>query len=106
MATTEPHATGVRAQDLAPPLGGRYAALRSQTREVLGRPEAEPPIAIPTAEYRDRVMEWMRMIAAEGLTAPGFPTEFGGQGDPGANIAGFETIALGDLSLLVKFGVQ
>src|SRR5438105_3999648 len=27
-------------------------------------------------------------------------------GDPGANIAAFETLALGDLSLLVKFGVQ
>ena len=106
MATTEPHATGVRAEDLQPLLDGRYASLRHQIREVLGRPEFEPPVAAATGEYRERVLGWMQAIAAEGLTAPGFPEEFGGHGDPGANIAGFETIAFGDLSLLVKFGVQ
>jgi acyl-CoA oxidase len=106
MATTQPHATGVRAEDLQPLLDGRYASLRHQIRELLSRPEAAPPITISTPEYRELVLEWMRLIAAEGLTAPGFPVEYGGQGDPGANIAGFETIAFGDLSLLVKFGVQ
>src|SRR6202007_1521317 len=34
------------------------------------------------------------------------PAEFGGLDEPGANIASFETLAYGDLSLLVKFGVQ
>ena len=29
-----------------------------------------------------------------------------GSGDFGANVAAFETLAFGDLSLLVKFGVQ
>jgi acyl-CoA oxidase len=106
MATTEPQATGVHADDLQPLLEGRYASLRHQILEILGRPEFDPPIALPTAEYRARVLGWMRTIAAEGLTAPGFPVEYGGHGDAGANIAGFETIALGDLSLLVKFGVQ
>ncbi len=106
MATTQPDTTGVSAEDLQPLLDGRYASLRHQIREILGRPEFEPPIAIPTAEYRERVLEWMRTIATEGLTAPGFPVEYGGHGDAGANIAGFETIAYGDLSLLVKFGVQ
>jgi hypothetical protein len=38
MATTEPHATGVRAEDLQPLLDGRYAALRHQIRELLSRP--------------------------------------------------------------------
>ena len=51
-------------------------------------------------------MQWARSLAAEELTAPGFPEQYGGRGDPGANVAGFETVALGDLSLLVKFGVQ
>ncbi|HET7296361.1 MAG TPA: acyl-CoA dehydrogenase family protein, partial [Gemmatimonadales bacterium] len=106
MATTEPHTTGVRAEDLQPLLDGRYASLRHQIRDILARPEFEPPIAVPTAEYRERVLDWMRTIAAEGLTAPGFPVQYGGHGDAGANIAGFETIAYGDLSLLVKFGVQ
>jgi acyl-CoA oxidase len=75
-------------------------------REVIARPEFEPPVGISTEEYRQRVLEWAKTLAAEGLTAPGFPAEFGGQGDPGANVAAFETLAFGDLSLLVKFGVQ
>jgi len=36
----------------------------------------------------------------------GFPEEYGGGGDIGASIAAFETLALGDLSVLVKVGVQ
>jgi acyl-CoA oxidase len=87
-------------------LDGRYASARAQVRAVLSRPEFEPPLEISTADYRRRVLEWAHMLADEGLTAPGFPEEFGGRGDPGANVAAFETLALGDLSLVVKFGVQ
>ncbi len=87
-------------------LDGSYAETRAQTREVLCRPEFAPVIALPTPEYRERVLEWAKHLAAEGLTAPGFPEEFGGHGDPGANVAAFETLAYGDLSLLIKFGVQ
>ena len=106
MATTEPQATGVQAEALQRLLEGRYADQRRRILDVLGEAEFSPPLAIPTAEYRQRVRQWMQRIADEGLTAPGFPKEFGGEDDPGANIAGFETIAYGDLSLLVKFGVQ
>jgi acyl-CoA oxidase len=106
MATTEPQATGVQAEALQRLLEGRYADQRRRILDVLGEAEFSPPIAIPTDEYRQRVRQWMQRIADEGLTAPGFPKEFGGEDDPGANIAGFETIAYGDLSLLVKFGVQ
>jgi acyl-CoA oxidase len=87
-------------------LDGGYAELREQIREVLCRPEFEPVVALPTAEYRRRVLEWARQLASEGLTAPGFPVQYGGRGDPGANVAAFETLGFGDLSLLVKFGVQ
>jgi acyl-CoA oxidase len=87
-------------------LDGRYAGVREQVREVLRRPEFAIPIALPTDEYRELVLEWAKTLASEGLTAPGFPVEFGGLGDPGANVASFETLAYGDLSLLVKFGVQ
>jgi acyl-CoA oxidase len=87
-------------------LDGRYRVVREHVREVLQRPEFRPPTAIPTAEYRELVLEWAETLAREGLTAPGFPREFGGLDDPGANVASFETLAFGDLSLLVKFGVQ
>ena len=87
-------------------LDGRYAADRNRIRAVMSRPEFAPVTGLPTEEYRARVLQWARTLAQEGLTAPGFPERYGGRGDPGANVAGFETIAYGDLSLLVKFGVQ
>jgi acyl-CoA oxidase-like protein len=87
-------------------LDGRYADVRQEIRAVMRRPEFAPVVALPTAEYRQRVLEWARALAAEGLTAPGLPERYGGRGDPGANVAGFESVAFGDLSLLVKFGVH
>jgi len=87
-------------------LDGRYGEGREQIREVLRRPEFAPPQTMPTAEYREQVLQWAKALADEGLTAPGFPEEFGGMGDFGANVVAFETLAFGDLSLLVKFGVQ
>jgi acyl-CoA oxidase len=87
-------------------LDGPYAEIRERVREVLCRPEFEPVVALPTAAYRERVLQWAQALAREGLTAPGFPVEFGGHGDPGANVAAFETLGFGDLSLLIKIGVQ
>ena len=105
MTATQP---GVRFDSgaLARLLDGRYGEGREQVRAVLRRPEFRPPLSMPTAEYRERVMQWARTLAEEGLTAPGFPEQYGGMGDFGANVAAFETLAFGDLSLLVKFGVQ
>ena len=51
---------------------------------------------------RDLVVE----MAATGQTGMGFPEEYGGGGDIGASVAAFETLAYGDLSVLVKVGVQ
>src|SRR5579859_639171 len=106
MASASSPAESVNSRALGRLLDGRYADLRDQIREALSLPEFERPLALPTDEYRELVLEWARKLAQEGMTAPGFPPEFGGRGDPGANVASFETLAFGDLSLLVKFGVQ
>jgi acyl-CoA oxidase len=63
-------------------------------------------LRLPRDEYRDKVLEVMLDVTAEGHPARGFPKEFGGEGDLGGFIAGFETLAFGDLSLMVKAGVQ
>jgi acyl-CoA oxidase len=106
VASTTPDTRTFDPASLQRLLEGRYSELRRRIREILCRPDFGPVVGLSTAEYRERVLEWARTLAAEGLTAPGFPKEFGGDGDPGANVAAFETVALGDLSLLVKFGVQ
>ncbi|MBV8431521.1 MAG: acyl-CoA dehydrogenase family protein [Solirubrobacterales bacterium] len=106
MSVTERQAISFDPASLQRVLDGRYADGRDQIREVLKRPEFAPPLAIATEEYREQVLDWARTLADEQMTAPGFPEEFGGMGDPGANVVAFETLAYGDLSLLVKFGVQ
>jgi acyl-CoA oxidase len=63
-----------------------------------------PELDRPT--YRQRVLEAVRRLADEGLGGLAFPREFGGAGAPGRALAVFETLAFGDLSVLVKYGVQ
>ena len=57
-------------------------------------------------EFRERVKDVVLELAATGQTGMGFPEEYGGGGDIGASIAAFETLGFGDLSVLVKVGVQ
>ena len=57
-------------------------------------------------EFRERVRDLVVEMAATGQTGMGFPEEYGGGGDIGASVAAFETLAFGDLSVLVKVGVQ
>ncbi len=61
---------------------------------------------MPRADFRDRVRDVVVQMAASGQTGMGFPEEYGGGGDIGASVAAFETLAFGDLSVLVKVGVQ
>ncbi len=87
-------------------LDGRYAAVRERVREILSRPEFGPIVGLATAEYRTEVLRRARALAGEGVPLYGFPTEIGGEGNPGAAVACFETLGLADISVLIKFGVQ
>ena len=58
------------------------------------------------AAFRERVKEVVVEMASTGQTGMGFPEQYGGGGDIGASLAAFETLAFGDLSVLVKVGVQ
>src|SRR4051794_2916103 len=89
-------------------LDGPHKAAREVVRaELAAHAElADLAVRLPSDEYRDKVLEVLQESAAEGLPARGFPKEYGGEGDLGGFIAGFETLAFGDLSLMVKAGVQ
>ena len=88
-------------------LDGVHGPIREQGRELLGMPEmAAVDPEINKEEYREQVLEWTKMLAATGETVRGLPSEHGGGGDIAGSIASFETMGLGDLSLLVKIGVQ
>ncbi|MGH3442065.1 MAG: acyl-CoA dehydrogenase [Nitriliruptorales bacterium] len=85
---------------------GRWGFVREEAREFLRRPQFHPVHGLDTATYREHVMEQARAL----VDGPGprllFPEEYGGLGEPGGAITAFETLGHGDLSLLVKSGVQ
>jgi acyl-CoA oxidase len=89
-------------------LDGRYPEVRDLVRRNLTTHAAvlEEAETLTRDEYRDRVRDLLVEMAATGQTGMGFPAAYGGGGDIGASIAAFETLAFGDLSLLVKTGVQ
>ena len=89
-------------------LDGRYRAVRDLVRAnlVKRREVLEDAESMSTAEFRERVKDVVVELAGTGQTGYGFPKEYGGGGDIGASVAAFETSAFGDLSVLVKLGVQ
>jgi acyl-CoA oxidase len=98
----------MRTSGLRDYLDGPHKAARDVVRAGLAA-DAELfdlAVRLPRDEYRDKVLELLQRITAEGHPVRGFPKEYGGGGDLGGFIAGFETLAFGDLSLLVKAGVQ
>ena len=87
-------------------LDGPRAEVRQQTRDALCALGLEKAEGLPREEYRDQVLEWLRALAGSGAGARSFPASLGGSDDPEASIVSFQTLAHGDLSLLVKVGVQ
>ncbi|WP_181311893.1 acyl-CoA dehydrogenase family protein [Nocardioides campestrisoli] len=89
-------------------LDGRYGGVRQLVRDNLVRyadvlTDAEE---LDSDAFRERVKDVVVELAGTGQTGMGLPVEYGGGGDVGASIAAFETLAFGDLSVLVKVGVQ
>src|SRR5689334_2113946 len=89
-------------------LDGRYADVRDLVRTNLATYSDVLDAAeeLPIDGFRERVREIVVEMAATGQTGMGFPEQYGGGGDIGASVAAFETLAFGDLSVLVKVGVQ
>jgi acyl-CoA oxidase len=87
-------------------LDGRHAGVRQQTRDVLCRLGLDKSEGLDREAYRHQVLEWLRELAGSGAGARSFPPELGGSDDAAGSIASFQTLAHGDLSLLVKVGVQ
>ncbi len=83
-----------------------YVELRDDLMGLLATEEFDFPPETPRAERREQTLECLHILARKGIGGLAFPTEFGGAGSPGKAIAAFETLAFGDLSVVVKFGVQ
>ena len=87
-------------------LDGRWVEIRNRARELAADPLFRPVFDLPREEYREHVAAQVRALAATGLPRLGLPESVGGHNDVGASVTAFEMLAFGDLSLLVKAGVQ
>jgi acyl-CoA oxidase len=94
------------AEHLRNTLDGRWRDVKNTAREQLSREVFRPHYTPNTVIARTKVAEQMRIMATEGAAEDGFKKEHGGNGDVGAAITMIEMLAMSDLSLMVKAGVQ
>lgn len=94
------------AEHLRNTLDGRWRDVRNQMRSELSREMFTPHFTPTTAIARARVNEQLRIMAAAGAAEDGFKKEHGGNGDLAAAVIRIEMLAMSDLSLMVKAGVQ
>lgn len=86
-------------------LDGPFAHARNRVRAFLSEPEHRAMYGTPTGAYREKVYGWLQELSARGFGDIAYPgvTSKGSLGD---FMVTFETLSYGDLSLLVKYGVQ
>jgi acyl-CoA oxidase len=94
------------AEHLRNTLDGRWRDAKNRIRDKLTDEVFRPHYTPNTAIARAKVAEQMKIMAAAGAAADGFRKEHGGTGDVGAAISMIELLAMSDLSLMVKAGVQ
>jgi len=87
-------------------LDGRWAHVRRDARENLRDEEFLPVYGETMQEARERVTRMSKRLADSGRVGLGFPKEYGGESDSGGSVTSIEMLAFGDLSLMVKAGVQ
>ncbi|MBU8814963.1 acyl-CoA dehydrogenase family protein [Mycolicibacterium goodii] len=94
------------AEHLRNALDGRWRDVKNAMRENLSNEIFRPHYTPNTAIARAKVAEQLKIMAAAGAAEDGFRKEHGGNGNVGAAIAQIEMLAMSDLSLMVKAGVQ
>jgi acyl-CoA oxidase len=94
------------AEHLRNALDGRWRDVKNRMRTTMSEDLFRPHYTPNTVIARTKVAEQMRIMAAFGAAADNFRKEHGGTGDIGAAITTIEMLAMSDLSLMVKAGVQ
>src|ERR1700747_1619159 len=87
-------------------LDGRWRDVKNRLRTTLTEELFRPHYTPNTVIARTKVAEQLRIMAAFGAAGDNFRKEHGGTGDIGAAITMIEMLAMSDLSLMVKAGVQ
>ncbi|EOD67779.1 acyl-CoA dehydrogenase [Amycolatopsis vancoresmycina] len=87
-------------------LDGRWADLRRGVRAQMAETKFRDPVALDVEAHRAQVLDQLRALAETDRPGLGFDPAYGGGGDVGGSVTSFEMLGYGDLSLMVKAGVQ
>ncbi len=87
-------------------LDGRWAELRGAVRAQMAAEDFKDPVDLDVEAHRAQVLAWLRLLARTDRPGLGFDPAHGGGGDVGGSVMSFEMLGFGDLSLMVKAGVQ
>ncbi|HRA09327.1 MAG TPA: acyl-CoA dehydrogenase family protein, partial [Microbacteriaceae bacterium] len=85
---------------------GTWADVRLEAREMVKDSAFWRDDSLAKDAHRERVLEQLHLLVANGAVHRAFPKEYGGQENNGANIAGFVELVTADPSLQIKAGVQ
>lgn len=83
-----------------------YGEIRQKVFTLLKDPMFNYQTLRKKENYRQHVLEWVHLLADQGLGALHLPEAYGGKDDMGSYAAVFETLGYHDLSMVIKFGVQ
>ncbi|SEO62222.1 acyl-CoA dehydrogenase [Amycolatopsis saalfeldensis] len=87
-------------------LDGRWAGLRREVRAQMAAEDFSDPANLDIEAHRAQVLENLRRLARTDQPGLGFDVAYGGGNDVGGSVTSFEMLGFGDLSLMVKAGVQ
>ncbi|HEX4790059.1 MAG TPA: acyl-CoA dehydrogenase [Actinospica sp.] len=87
-------------------LDGRWAELRGDVRAQMAGATFHDPVDLDVESHRAQVLDQLRLLARTDAAGLGFDKAYGGGSDVGGSVVSFEMLGFGDLSLMVKAGVQ
>ncbi|MEY9928517.1 acyl-CoA oxidase [Catenulispora sp. GP43] len=105
-SSVPPVPAAVDPDTLTPLLDGRWAALRADIRSHMAARPYRDPIGLDLDEHRRAILDQLQALCATDLPGLGFDKAYGGGGDIGGSVVSVEMLGFGDLSLMVKAGVQ
>tara|TARA_R110002096_G_scaffold361075_1_gene554065 strand:- start:3254 stop:5584 length:2331 start_codon:yes stop_codon:yes gene_type:complete len=87
-------------------LDGEWSDDWNRVRAWMARPDFALQDGLSTKDHRKLVRQWLELLAAEGIGLLPVPESYGGFGRRDRFVKTFEALAMHDLSLVVKLGVQ
>ncbi|MXN92498.1 acyl-CoA oxidase [Flavobacterium sp. Sd200] len=87
-------------------LDGNQAEIINKVKDIISSEAFKLDIPTDVNDFREKVLQWCKILAENGLGSYAYPIAQGGKNDIEGYFAIMETLSYHDLSLVIKFGVQ